>query len=133
MGKLGTRIPSHLGDENAPLSQNIYLGDDVNIMLGDNQDVHVRYDTADDRYRVIGKTAEFTDGVRSEGRSTLVDNLLAGVWLNCWDAHDSAPTAAQGRMALASPSWDPDGDGNGELVMYDGGAWQEVCDLPNFT
>jgi len=37
------------------------------------------------------------------------------------------------RDGLASPSWDPDGDGNGEVVCYDGTAWNEVVDLPNYT
>jgi len=50
-----------------------------------------------------------------------------------YQGYDSAPTAGLGRVVVASPNWDPDGDGNGELVMYDGSAWQEVADLPNYT
>jgi len=48
-------------------------------------------------------------------------------------SHDSAPGVDERDLVLASPAWDPDGDGNGELVMYDGTAWQEVVDLPNYT
>jgi len=50
-----------------------------------------------------------------------------------FNAQDSAPGAAAGYIVLASPTWDPDGDGNGEIVAYDGSAWQEVVDLPNYT
>jgi len=46
---------------------------------------------------------------------------------------DSAPAGTVGKVTLASPLWDPDGDGNGEIVCYDGTAWQEVVDLPNYT
>lgn len=38
-----------------------------------------------------------------------------------------------GSTPIASPGWDPDGDGNGEVVCYDGEAYQEVVDLPNYT
>lgn len=38
-----------------------------------------------------------------------------------------------GDVALAGSGWDPDGDGNGELVIFDGTAWQEILDLPNLT
>jgi len=45
------------------------------------------------------------------------------------------PTAAnerQGQLYFAGSGWDPDGDGNAEVVVYDGTAFQEVVDLPNF-
>jgi len=63
------------------------------------------------------------------------DLLVNGVYRSPQDleALDSAPSHSAGRLALASPTWDPDGDGNGELVMSDGSAWQEVVDLPNYT
>jgi len=48
-------------------------------------------------------------------------------------AHDSAPPQTLNSFARASPVWDPDGDGNGEWVVSDGTAWQEVVDLPNWT
>jgi hypothetical protein len=47
-------------------------------------------------------------------------------------AHDTAAPAVKGSEVIASATWDPDGDGNGERVIYDGTAWQEVVDLPNW-
>jgi len=45
---------------------------------------------------------------------------------------DSAPgTPSVGDVCVASATWDPDGDGNGEAVIYDGAAWQELADMPN--
>jgi len=48
-----------------------------------------------------------------------------------FDAAPSSPVNYQ--EYVATSSWDPDGDGNGEVVMTDnsGTAWQEVVDLPN--
>jgi hypothetical protein len=46
---------------------------------------------------------------------------------------DAPPTHQVGSVVLASPSWDPDGDNNGEWVMSDGTVWQKVVDLPNYT
>ncbi|WP_135363444.1 glycoside hydrolase family protein [Halosimplex halophilum] len=48
-------------------------------------------------------------------------------------AFDSAPAHINRSMAWASPSWDPDGDGNGELVVSDGSSWNEAVDLPNWA
>lgn len=45
---------------------------------------------------------------------------------------NSAPTSPEiGTQVIATATWDPDGDGNGERVEYDGTAWQEVVDMPN--
>jgi len=45
---------------------------------------------------------------------------------------DSAPTdPIVGTQLLASSNWDPDGDGNGERVEWDGANWNEVVDAPN--
>jgi len=45
---------------------------------------------------------------------------------------DAAPSNPySGQEVLASATWDPDGDGNGEKVVYDGTAWNEAADLPN--
>jgi len=52
------------------------------------------------------------------------------------DALDSAPSnPVNQEIYLASPAWDPDGDGNGEYVVTDdgGSTWHEVVDLPNYT
>jgi hypothetical protein len=48
-----------------------------------------------------------------------------------FDAAPSSPVNYQ--EYVATSSWDPDGDSNGEVVMTDNGgtAWQEVVDLPN--
>lgn len=45
----------------------------------------------------------------------------------------SEPPANKGQKAIADGSnWDPDADGNAELVMFDGVDWQEIVDLPNW-
>jgi hypothetical protein len=47
---------------------------------------------------------------------------------------DSAPSSPVNfQPYIATASWDPDGDGNGEVVMTDNGgtAWQEIVNLPN--
>jgi len=66
-----------------------------------------------------------------------VDTVYAGVgglrFTGDMPAFDAAPAHVVGSEVLASPSWDPDGDGNGERVMSDGTTWQEVVDLPNYT
>jgi len=48
--------------------------------------------------------------------------------------YDAAPSVVRDFTEyLASSSWDPDSDGNGEVVMTDDGgtSWHEVVDLPN--
>jgi hypothetical protein len=46
-------------------------------------------------------------------------------------AHDSAPNV-EGRVVKTSSSWDPDSDGNGDLVIDDGMKWNEMVDMPAF-
>lgn len=41
------------------------------------------------------------------------------------------PTNHEGVIALADSDWDPDDDGDGELVIYDGTEWVEIANLPN--
>jgi len=50
-----------------------------------------------------------------------------------FNPNGSAPSGSNqiGDVALASSNWDPDSDGNGELVIYDGSGWVEIVDLPN--
>jgi len=51
-------------------------------------------------------------------------------------SRDSAPSSpVNNAIYLASPAWDPDGDGNGEYVVTDDGGttWHELLDLPNYT
>jgi len=74
-----------------------------------------------------------TDIITITDRAIMQALLTAneGMECNAKDAPPSSPT--NGDIHLASPTWDPDGDGNGEYVCYDGTAWQEVVDLPNYT
>jgi hypothetical protein len=45
--------------------------------------------------------------------------------------YDSAPAVKRvGVQYLASASWDPDGDGDGEIVAWDGSNWNKVADMP---
>lgn len=46
---------------------------------------------------------------------------------------DSKPEHIIGSKVLAHPSWDPDNDGNGELVISDGSDWKEIVDMPDWT
>jgi len=64
---------------------------------------------------------------------SLYGTYIKNVGWTGFTGRDSAPVGAVGKVTLASPTWDPDGDGNGEIVCYDGTAWQEVVDLPNYT
>jgi hypothetical protein len=45
--------------------------------------------------------------------------------------HDSEPSRPQelGMVIADGTNWDPDGDGNAEMVIYNGSTWLEIVDL----
>jgi len=85
------------------------------------------YDTGYDRVECRGVEFHFFTGVDLHGYEFDHPGSVR------FEAQDSAPAHSVGRTVLASPTWDPDGDGNGEIVCSDGTAWNEVVDLPNYT
>jgi len=99
-------------------------GDGVPLECGPNRNFLVQYMSTSDTLRV-------RDPINNVNVFHLLTN--GGLRIPTGSAYDSAPAGTAGDIVLASPTWDPDGDGNGELVMYDGTAWQEVVDLPNYT
>jgi len=126
------------------------FGDDTKLQIGETGTIDIFYDSADDRHYI-----DVPDGgkvcFRPKGgfRRLIFDAANKEIDYN-WPpafgnqpirggrhytltAQDSAPNHREGRVVLASPSWDPDGDGNGEIVCSDGSAWNEVVDLPNYT
>jgi len=124
------------------------LDDDLQMQLGTDNDFRIRYDSADDRlyiegpwgFRLWGEGADgamWLDSAAAVNLNTILrlrGNRLKGSQPFDLDkAYDSAPSHYNGRIVLASPAWDPDGDGNGEIVCSDGTAWNEVVDLPNYT
>jgi len=115
----GTRILG-MSSSNFFISGSIY--DDETLGFGTDTDFNLVYDSGTDRLEVVDAIngVNLLQFIKNEG----VVHALA---------LDSAPAHEVGKMVLASPTWDPDGDGNGELVMSDGAAWNEVCDLPNYT
>jgi len=127
------------------------LGDGQRIYLGAGENSEIYWDSANAELRLNNITDNkivlqrkgntmvtstwdgahtpndlLTEGSRIRDQPTIADGEVHGPF-------DSAPAHEVGKMVLASPTWDPDGDGNGELVMSDGSAWQEVVDLPNYT
>jgi len=46
-------------------------------------------------------------------------------------AFDAMPPHAPWSIVNATSSADPDGDGNGEIVVSDGTQWNEMVDMPN--
>jgi len=89
----------------------------------------------EDEIRVTGNTVFIMRdwGIRLAGNIDAQGQNIYDAGYFGFRAHDSAPSHAAGRTVLASPTWDPDGDGNGEIVASDGSAWNEVVDLPNYT
>jgi hypothetical protein len=80
-----------------------------------------------------GTVSGVVDGIEiDEGNVTTVYNALSNVRLDGaqMPAHDSAPPNVEGTVVKASSTWDPDGDGNGELVIGDGTNWNEMADMP---
>lgn len=67
---------------------------------------------------------------RDMGGGMLIDQPVR-LGMNC-PPPAASPDHVRGSVVHASPDWDPDGDGNGEIVVSDGEAWQEVVDLPNW-
>jgi len=110
-----------VGRELVVKSESIHW-DDKPAHFGSNEDFDIVYDSGTDRLEIVDAVngVNLLQFIKNEG---MVHAL----------ALDSAPAHEVGKMVLASPTWDPDGDGNGELVMSDGSAWQEVVDLPNYT
>lgn len=82
--------------------------------------------TVDARFAgpVGGGFSNVSNATRPRYEGTIGGGPLGGV-----DAAPSSPSLND--EAVATASWDPDGDGNGEKVIYDGTAWQEVADMPN--
>jgi len=157
-GYLGSRIPVSLSSEDPVTFDNrISLLDDDKEYFGIDDDFSLLYDSANNALRIRDETSD-TNILDATAGGTVRFNATNGesIYFSAADfrfydqvdvrgnriyhvgwmdlsAQDSAPTAVTGRVVLASPLWDPDGDGNGEIVCYDGGAWQEVVDLPNYT
>jgi len=111
-----------VGDAGLRMDSTLTMTDDQVLDIGGGGDARLFYSSADDE--VIIKDA-------------VNDFELQRLIKNGGPKHvprDSAPPSPQtGTVALASPAWDPDGDGNGEIVVYDGTAGQEAADLPNYT
>ena len=116
------------------------LGDGQKLLLGTDEDGSLQFDgsniyldTTTGEVRIsrygTGRFRAVTAGLDLFG-NRLIQALTQ---IRNWSAYDSAPDHEVGRLVLASPAWDPDGDGNGELVMSDGTAWNEVVDLPNYV
>jgi len=120
--------------------------DDVQMLFGEDEDYGIFYDSADDELyikdvlndqyiiRTVARNrVELSSIMYMNAYLHMGGNDISAVRRINFRERDSAPPHSAGRMVLASPTWDPDGDGNGELVMSDGSAWNEVVDLPNYT
>jgi len=122
-----------------------YRGDGVNYFDGTIDEV--RYYSrvlSKGEIRQLYRKGIGTGGLREDVSTGNIEipngNLLMGgnsiqdVIEQNLNGRGSAPSSpSTGDIVLASPTWDPDGDGNGEVVIYDGTAWQEMADMPNYT
>jgi len=120
------------------------IGTGLSLFRGRVESHDSIYLTADDAPLALGADHDFVQEYRSTPDTLRVRNTVnnvnvlhflanGGIRMETASAYDSAPAGTAGDIVLASPTWDPDGDGNGELVMYDGTAWNEVVDLPNYV
>lgn len=70
------------------------------------------------------------DGGRMDGDITMSDNGLLELGNTDMTPLTTEPAHKAGRVVLTDGAqWDPDGDGNAELVISTGGHWKEIIDL----
>jgi len=104
-------------------TDNLLIGCRVQKSLGGVDAVHEGSNAGNNHY--VGVKHPGGSGDWTLGSGVSADSCRP---IPQFDAAPSSPVI--GQPYLASTSWDPDGDGNGEMVMYDGTNWNEIADMP---